>query len=162
MKEGLSKREREILREVVDLYLASGEPVASAALARASRTGLSPASLRNVMAELEDKGFLIQPHTSAGRVPTDLGSGFTSTASFRALCSRNVTTPAQGHAPARGPLEEVLAQVSRVLADVTTEVGMRLRCLAAGNSAVGSLREGGAAARADRRGDGRGLVDSVF
>ena len=41
MKEGLSKREREILREVVELYLASGEPVASAALARASRTGLS-------------------------------------------------------------------------------------------------------------------------
>jgi len=127
MRESLSKREREILREVVELYLASGEPVASAALARASRTGLSPASLRNVMAELEDKGFLIQPHTSAGRVPTDLG--------FRLYIDAILQSAALARRDERrlkamllpgGPLEEVLAQVSRVLADVTTEVGMAL------------------------------------
>ena len=127
MKEGLSKREREILREVVDLYLASGEPVASAALARASRTGLSPASLRNVMAELEDKGFLIQPHTSAGRVPTDLGFRLYIDAILQsaALAQRDERRLKAMLLPG-GPLEEVLAQVSRVLADVTTEVGMAL------------------------------------
>jgi heat-inducible transcriptional repressor len=127
MKEGLSKREREILCEVVELYLAGGEPVASAALARASRTGLSSASLRNVMAELEDKGFLIQPHTSAGRVPTDLGfrlyiDGVLQCAELAQRDERRLKAMLL---PA-GPLEEVLAQVSRVLADVTTEVGMAL------------------------------------
>jgi heat-inducible transcriptional repressor len=127
MKEGLSKREREILREVVDLYLASGEPVASATLARASRTGLSAASLRSVMAELEAKGFLTQPHTSAGRVPTDLG--------FRVYIDAIIQSAELAQRDQRrlkamllpgGPLEEVLAQVSRVLADVTAEVGMAL------------------------------------
>ena len=127
MKEGLSKREREILREVVELYLASGEPVASAALARASRTGLSSASMRNVMAELEEKGFLIQPHTSAGRVPTDLGFRLYIDAILQsaALAQRDERRLKAMLLPG-GPLEEVLAQVSRVLADVTTEVGMAL------------------------------------
>ncbi len=63
-------REREILTAIVETFIASGEPVGSRTLARSSREGLSPATIRNVMADLADAGYLEQPHTSAGRVPT--------------------------------------------------------------------------------------------
>ena len=63
-------REREILTAIVETFIASGEPVGSRTIARASREGLSPATVRNVMADLADAGYLEQPHTSAGRVPT--------------------------------------------------------------------------------------------
>jgi heat-inducible transcriptional repressor len=63
-------REREILTAIVETFIASGEPVGSRTLARASREGLSAATIRNVMADLADAGFLEQPHASAGRVPT--------------------------------------------------------------------------------------------
>jgi heat-inducible transcriptional repressor len=68
----LSPRERLVLTAIIDLYIATGEPVASQAMARqfADREGLSSATLRNVMAALGDAGLLEQPHTSAGRVPT--------------------------------------------------------------------------------------------
>lgn len=68
----LNERSREILRLIVDGFLETGEPVGSRTLSR--RMGhLSPASIRNVMADLEDAGLLSAPHTSAGRVPTDAG-----------------------------------------------------------------------------------------
>jgi heat-inducible transcriptional repressor len=63
-------REREILTAIVETFIASGEPVGSRTLARSSREGLSAATIRNVMADLADAGFLEQPHASAGRVPT--------------------------------------------------------------------------------------------
>src|SRR5512135_3434130 len=63
-------REREILTAIVETFIATGEPVGSRTLARANREGLSPATIRNVMADLSDAGFLEQPHTSAGRIPT--------------------------------------------------------------------------------------------
>src|SRR6516164_1592599 len=63
-------REREILTAIVETFIATGEPVGSRTLARTSREGLSAATIRNVMADLADAGFLDQPHTSAGRVPT--------------------------------------------------------------------------------------------
>ena len=68
----ISPRERLVLTSIIELYIATGEPVASQALARvfADREGLSSATLRNVMAVLGDAGLLEQPHTSAGRVPT--------------------------------------------------------------------------------------------
>jgi heat-inducible transcriptional repressor len=66
----IGEREREILTAIVETYIATGEPVGSRTLARGSREGLSPATIRNVMADLADAGYLDQPHTSAGRVPT--------------------------------------------------------------------------------------------
>jgi heat-inducible transcriptional repressor len=68
----LSPRERMVLTAVIEMYIATGEPVASQALARlfADREGLSSATIRNVMAVLGDSGLLEQPHTSAGRIPT--------------------------------------------------------------------------------------------
>lgn len=66
----IGDREREILTAIVETFISTGEPVGSRMLSRASREGLSPATIRNVMADLADAGFLEQPHTSAGRIPS--------------------------------------------------------------------------------------------
>ncbi|HTM38786.1 MAG TPA: heat-inducible transcriptional repressor HrcA [Terriglobales bacterium] len=66
----IGNREREILTAIVETYISTGEPVGSRVLSRGSREGLSPATIRNVMADLADAGYLEQPHTSAGRVPS--------------------------------------------------------------------------------------------
>jgi heat-inducible transcriptional repressor len=67
----LDPRSRGILKEIIRLHVDTGRPVSSRALSKSIRHGLSPASIRNIMADLTDGGFLAQPHTSAGRVPTD-------------------------------------------------------------------------------------------
>lgn len=69
----LNARSRDIFRQIVETYLETGEPVGSRTLARLVGLGLSPASIRNVMADLEDAGLLYAPHTSAGRIPTHSG-----------------------------------------------------------------------------------------
>ena len=69
----LSERSRTILRRIVESYLTTGEPVGSRNLSRALPIALSPASIRNVMSDLEQLGLIISPHTSAGRMPTQLG-----------------------------------------------------------------------------------------
>jgi len=70
---GLSERPREVFRHLVEAFLTSGEPVGSRTLSQRLPTQLSPASIRNVMADLEAMGLLYAPHTSAGRVPTEKG-----------------------------------------------------------------------------------------
>jgi heat-inducible transcriptional repressor len=69
----LTDREETILKIIVDEYTKTSEPVGSRFVSKSGIVNLSPASVRNVMSDLEDKGFICQPHTSAGRVPTDLG-----------------------------------------------------------------------------------------
>lgn len=69
----LSDRTRRVLACLVRDYIDTGEPVASAALCRRAGLGVSSATIRNILAQLEDMGYVSQPHTSAGRVPTDLG-----------------------------------------------------------------------------------------
>src|SRR3954449_3168089 len=69
----LSSRSREVFRIIVDGYVATGEPVGSRTISRRLDDQLSPATIRNVMADLQDAGLLYAPHTSAGRLPTDLG-----------------------------------------------------------------------------------------
>ncbi len=66
----IGDREREILTAIVETFIATGDPVGSRTLARSNREGLSPATIRNVMADLAEAGYLEQPHTSAGRVPS--------------------------------------------------------------------------------------------
>ena len=66
----IGPREHEILTAIVESYIATGEPVGSRVLSRTSSEGLSSASIRNVMSDLVDSGYLEQPHTSAGRIPT--------------------------------------------------------------------------------------------
>ena len=72
----LSERERSVLEAVVRAYVETAEPAGSRTLARRYKFGVSPATIRNTMADLEDQGYLTHPHTSAGRVPTDLAYRF--------------------------------------------------------------------------------------
>src|SRR5471030_3544615 len=72
----LNERSREIFRRVVESYLATGEPVGSRNLSRILPMTLSPASVRNVMSDLEQLGLVYAPHTSAGRLPTETGLRF--------------------------------------------------------------------------------------
>lgn len=72
----LSERAQSLLKILVERYIAEGQPVGSRALSRFSSLELSPATIRNVMADLEEMGFVASPHTSAGRVPTPKGYRF--------------------------------------------------------------------------------------
>ena len=72
----LSERAQSLLKTLVERYIAEGQPVGSRALSRFSGLELSPATIRNVMADLEELGFIASPHTSAGRVPTPRGYRF--------------------------------------------------------------------------------------
>src|SRR5947207_9735484 len=72
----LDRRAQILLKTLVERYIAEGEPVGSRALSRYSGLDLSPATIRNVMAELEELGFVASPHTSAGRIPTSRGYRF--------------------------------------------------------------------------------------
>src|SRR5438105_11192824 len=72
----LNERSREIFRLIVESYLATGEPVGSRNLSKILPMSLSPASVRNVMADLEQLGLIYAPHTSAGRLPTEFGLRF--------------------------------------------------------------------------------------
>lgn len=71
--EQLTERERQVFLSIVQTFIESAEPVGSRYLSKYTDLNLSPATIRNVMMDLEEKGFLAQPHTSAGRVPTDSG-----------------------------------------------------------------------------------------
>src|SRR5436309_2418462 len=69
----LNERSREVFRHIVEAYVETGEPVGSRTVSRRLGLQLSPATIRNVMADLEEAGLLHAPHTSAGRLPTDAG-----------------------------------------------------------------------------------------
>lgn len=101
----IGERGREILTTIVETFIATGEPVGSRTLALASREGLSPATIRNVMADLADAGFLEQPHTSAGRVP--------STEAYRYYVEQ-LTGEARLSSADQNIIQESLADISNV------------------------------------------------
>jgi heat-inducible transcriptional repressor len=123
--EELDGRAREVLREIVMQHVATGEAISSRSLAKGGRFQLSPASLRNVMADLEDLGYLAQPHTSAGRVPTDRGYRFfiNYLMTSRMLTQRERTTIDEqvGHGT---EIDHVLHEASRLLSRLADQVGV--------------------------------------
>jgi heat-inducible transcriptional repressor len=128
---GLSKRQLSVLTGVVDLYVRSGQPVASQQLARRSGLGLSSATMRNIMSELERGGLLSRPHTSAGCVPTDLGLRVHLDASGhqRGLSRATRQGLTSRIAAARREPEEGLEWLAQLTADVTREAGVAVRPL---------------------------------
>jgi heat-inducible transcriptional repressor len=117
----LDERKTAILRAVVEEYVATAQPVGSQHVARASGLPVSPATIRNEMAILEQEGYLVQPHTSAGRVPTDKGYRFFVdhlTAPGR-LDDARVTEVRQFFDTAHGALEQMLQDTSRLLSRLT-------------------------------------------
>ena len=124
--EALSARHIKVLKAVVEDYIHSGEPVGSRTLSRSPRFQLSPATLRNVMADLEESGFLCQPHTSAGRIPTDLGFRFyvNNLPDFAAVSSEARRQVRARLEVAGGRLEEILHDGVLTLAQLTPYVGV--------------------------------------
>jgi heat-inducible transcriptional repressor len=121
-------RRRQILRTLIQLHIETGEPVGSESLSRALGRSLSPATLRNIMADLEAMGYLDHPHTSAGRVPTDEGYRFF----VDSLMERPHLSDADADAiasalsvPDAAP-EQVLEKASHVLSQLSRHVGFVL------------------------------------
>jgi len=123
----LSDRARDIFRAVVEGYLDTGQPVGSRTLADAGGFGLSSASIRNVMAELESLGLLSHPHTSAGRMPTDLGLRLFVDGMMRvAEPSAEERAAIEGRATMGGPVEEALAATTAALSGLSACAGLVL------------------------------------
>jgi len=107
-------RDSEILRDVIHTFISSGEPVSSRTVAKLERHGLSSASIRNVMADLEDQGFLAQPYKSAGRVPTASGYHFYIDS---LMPSKRISGP--NRRLIQGELGSVLSDVEKLMEVVT-------------------------------------------
>jgi heat-inducible transcriptional repressor len=124
----LNERSREIFRQIVESYLATGEPVGSRNLSRLIATPLSPASVRNVMADLEQLGLIYAPHTSAGRLPTELGLRFFVDALMQ-IGDLNEGERRQIEAQVAGAgksVENVLTEASGLLSGLTRAAGVVL------------------------------------
>src|SRR5438046_8598775 len=101
VSEELSRRERRVLEAVIRSYVETAEPAGSRTLSRRFGLGVSPATIRNTMSDLEEKGFLFHPHTSAGRVPTNKA--------YRAYVDGLIGSPVPVASLERDRLAEVLA-----------------------------------------------------
>ena len=124
----LGERSDSILRSVVDLHVDSGEPVGSESLARHMGNTLSPASIRNTLAELERLGYLGHPHTSAGRVPTDEGyrlyvDALMEPQSLDLQEARRIRSRLR---PGEGSTQQILETVSQLLSEMSQQVGFAL------------------------------------
>lgn len=124
----LDKRQREILATVIRQYISSGDPVGSKAVAEHFSESVSPATVRNYMSELEDAGFLRQPHVSAGRVPTDKAYRFYVDRMAGSSRLSPGTEKYIEESLSAGPLspEHLMAKISHVLAEVSHNVGLVL------------------------------------
>ena len=124
----LNDRSREIFRQIVESYLATGEPVGSRNLSRILPMTLSPASVRNVMADLEAAGLIFAPHTSAGRLPTEIGLRFFVDAMLEIgdiSSDERTRIEAQMRAAATGhTFDTALAEASSLLSGVSRGAGV--------------------------------------
>ncbi|HEX3708941.1 MAG TPA: heat-inducible transcriptional repressor HrcA [Pseudolabrys sp.] len=126
----LNERSREIFRQIVESYLTTGEPVGSRNLSRILPITLSPASVRNVMSDLEQLGLIFAPHTSAGRLPTELGLRFFVDALMQigdvSETDRNaIESQVAGNGSGKS-LEAVLTEASQALSGLTRSAGVVL------------------------------------
>ncbi|HET9385065.1 MAG TPA: heat-inducible transcriptional repressor HrcA [Gemmatimonadales bacterium] len=122
----LSDRERQVLEAVIETYVQTAEPAGSRTIAKRHQLGLSPATIRNTMSDLEEKGYLYHPHTSAGRIPTDLA--------YRVYVDYLMRPPLVAPAQAqhirgqlegqRSAVETILSRAAQVLGVLTNELGV--------------------------------------
>jgi heat-inducible transcriptional repressor len=122
----LNIRAREVFGQLVEQYLGTGEPVGSRTLSRLASLNLSPASIRNVMQDLEEMGLLASPHTSAGRIPTDLGlrlfvDGIMQVGTLSSTDKSRIETQLQ---PDGRRVEDVLTQATQVLSGLSSCAGL--------------------------------------
>ncbi|TLM66570.1 MAG: heat-inducible transcription repressor HrcA [Deltaproteobacteria bacterium] len=126
MAEPLSDRSQRILEAIIEEHIATAQPIGSKTLTRFQAIRLSPASVRNVMAELEDLGFLHSPHTSAGRVPTEKAYRYYVDSLLRIDClDRERRDQLEQHYHRRGlQMAELLREASRALSSVAHYTGL--------------------------------------
>jgi heat-inducible transcriptional repressor len=126
---GLDSRSALILRELVETYVATGEPVGSRTLSRRLPLGLSPATIRNAMADLEEAGLLYAPHTSAGRLPTDRGLRLfvDGLLEFGALGEEERDAISARCAASGRSLQETLGEAGQMLSGLAGAAGLVLR-----------------------------------
>ncbi|HVT57648.1 MAG TPA: heat-inducible transcriptional repressor HrcA [Thermoanaerobaculia bacterium] len=122
----LSARDREILKDVIATYVLSAEPVSSRSVAKQGRLGLSAATIRNVMADLEEWGFLMQPHTSAGRVPTPAAYHMfiESMMQTRKLPARERRYIEENLSGAPADADQLIGVTSHLLSELSQQVGI--------------------------------------
>ncbi len=120
-----NERNRQILSAIVRVYIETGEPVSSRAISRRHIESLSTATIRNVMADLEDEGYLYQPHTSAGRVPTAMADRFfAQQVAAQATLSPEDQSWIRGELAAATTAEEVTERAGHVLAEISRGLGI--------------------------------------
>ena len=126
MIEELNERSRNILGAIIEDFIETGEPVGSRAITRRHKMNLSPATVRNVMSDLEEAGFLYSPHTSAGRIPTEKGYRFyvDSLAHFREPGVLLEKEFAEGRFLEGMGLEERLQRAGRILSATSSYAGI--------------------------------------
>ncbi|MEW5796590.1 MAG: heat-inducible transcriptional repressor HrcA [Candidatus Zixiibacteriota bacterium] len=124
--ENLTDRERQVLANLIDYYIATAGPVGSRAIAHKYRMGLSSATIRNTLQDLEDLGLVEQPHTSAGRIPTDSGYRVYVDSILRpeplsddekTIIRRRLVRDGRG-------IREILGQTAKILSDITHQLGL--------------------------------------
>src|SRR5712672_1443323 len=120
----MTARNIEVLHSLVQSYIETGEPVASRTISRQRRDGLSAASIRNVMADLDEEGYLSQPHTSAGRVPTARAfQSYIQSLSLRRLAAVELER-LKAELGKWDTVEERVGHTSRMLTEMTHGVGI--------------------------------------
>lgn len=136
----LTDRQKDLLKAIIELYVKDGEPVGSENVEKAYNLGVSPATIRNEMARLTDMGFLKQPHTSAGRVPTSMG--------FRIYISeimKEKQMPISAEVTIKEALWQERYQKNRMLREAVKALAFRCQMLAVAVSDEGDVFSAGAA-----------------
>ena len=125
----LSQRKKQILKAVVEAHIAAGEPVGSKFLVQSNLLSCSSATIRNEMAELEAMGYLEQPHTSAGRVPSELGYRFyvDSLLQHYAMTSNEIEEINSLLKVKMGELDKILEVASKVASNITNYTGIAIK-----------------------------------
>lgn len=126
MAEELNDRSQNILEVIVEDYIASAEPVGSRAISRRHSFNLSPASVRNVMSDLEEMGFLCSPHTSAGRIPTDKGFHYyiDTLLQVRDLSKEEESRLQKSYRFKDMKMEDIMQEVGRVMSGLSNYTGL--------------------------------------
>ncbi len=126
MAEELNERSQNILEAIVEDYISSAEPIGSRAITRRHDFNLSPATVRNVMADLEEMGFLCSPHTSAGRIPTTQGFQYyiDSLLQIRDLSKAEKSRLRNSYRFSGMKLEDIMQEVGRVMSGLSQYTGL--------------------------------------
>ncbi len=122
------EKDKYVFDTIVEIYLKNGKPVSSSQVSQKSRFSISPATVRNIMAKLEKMGFLQQPHTSAGRVPTDKGLRFYVNSMFdeEMLPNRPIELLTEEFTLEEADFNSLFSRVSKTLSDYTDSLGFVL------------------------------------